>query len=358
MYSSIGASLQVTLCSPQGLLQIILQDVFLLQEDFFEKSFPCIHPTHISVLKSRLQNSKSLLKRSHKAQHPKVSPLIYLSAVPHQIGVYANICAADVAEILAAQISTHLSRYKSNYAFFQISVGLMADLLNHIDIQATPSGYLEFSIGESAIADWLNDLTQPTKALFVSADPRFSLADSPRQSPLPKTPLFAKRSHPNLFPIQYAHARCCSLLHLATQHQMIELIRLEYPFQLQWTQPNPISWLTIDQQLCTNHAAERQLINQCFTVLDELPWLDKRPRQVNSLHNPSQQLLHRDRITILAQDLAQAFHTMHQQCQIWGALQNEGSDRLTAHLALILVTQKLLYGLLQFGLGETAPRRL
>lgn len=355
----MSASLQVTLRSPKHLLQIILQDVLFLQDNFFEKSFSCIHPAHISLLKSRLQNSKSLLKRSHKAHQLKASSLIYLSAVPHQISVYANICAANVADILAAQIFTQISKYKSNHAFFQLSVGLVADLLDHIDIQATPAGYLEFRVGEWAIAYWLNCLTQPTKALFISADLRFSPADSLSKSPLPKTHShLAKRSHSNLFSIQYAHARCCSLLRLATQHQMIGLNCLADPFQLQWTQPTPVSWLTIDQQLCTNHAAERQLINQCFTVLDELPWLNNRPWQANPLHNSSQRRLHRDRITTLAQDLAQAFHTMHQQCQIWGALQNQGSDRLTAHLALILVTQKLLYGLLQIGLGVIAPAEL
>ncbi len=320
----MSAILQVTPCPPRRLLQIILQDVLISQENFLEKTFPCIDHTHISLLKSRFQNSKALLKRTHKT-----TQLTYLSAVPHQIGVYANICAVTVATILAAQISAH----KSDRVCSQIPAGL----LDPIHIQATPSGYLEFRIGDGAIAQWLTSLTQSVASLFVS--PAFS-------------------SHPvtsylNLFAIQHAHARCCSLLRIAAYQQIIGLNGLEKPSHWQWAQPHPISWLTPEQQLHTCHASERQLIHQCFTVLDEIPWQsDTLPENIQS---PS---LHPDQIATLAQDLAQAFSTMHRQCQIWGAVQNQGSDRLTAHLALILVTQRLLYGLLQIGLGVIAPAEL
>ncbi len=326
----MSAILQVTLCSPGHLLQIILQDILISQENFLEKTFPCIDHTHISLLKSRFQNSKGLLKRTHKKTQLKATQLTYLSAVPHQICAYANICAVAVANILAAQISG----YKSDRVYSQIPAGL----LDHIHIKATPSGYLEFRIGDGAIAQWLTSLTQPIASLF----------GSPALSSDPVT-----RSHPNLFSIQHAHARCCSLLRIAAQRQIIGLNWLEEPSHWQWAQPHPISWLTMEEQLHTCHASERQLIHQCFTVLDELPWrLDPLPENIQSLS------LHSDRIATLAQDLAQAFHTMHRQCQVWGAVQNQGRDRLTAHLAIILVTQRLLYGLLQIGLGAIAPAEL
>ncbi len=323
--------MQVTLCSPKHLLQIILQDTLLSEENFLG-----IHPSHSPLLKSRLQTQKGLLKRIHKN-----SQLTYLSAVPHQICVYTNVCAAKVSDILAVQ----LSGYTSDYACSPIPAGLVAGLLDHIEIQATPSGYLEFRIGDGAIAHWLNCLTQPITALFVSADSHALRASSQSQ--------ITEHPHRNLFPIQHAHARCCSLLRLAAQQQIIGLSLPEKPCQWQWMQPNLISWLTIDQSLCTKEVSERQLINHCFAVLDELPWQGD-----TSHHNIQPPPLHRDRIINLAQNLAQAFHAMHQQCQIWGDLQEEGRDRLTAHFALILVAQRLLYGLLQIGLDVIAPEKL
>lgn len=332
----MSAILQATLCSPKHLLQIILQDILLSQENFLEKTFPCIDHTHILLLKSRFKTAKSLLKRIHKKTHLKTTQLIYLSAVPHQICVYANMCAATVAKILIAHISVKLSGYKSNHVCVQIP----ANLLGHIDVQATSGGYLEFKMDDWAIAHWLTCLTQPITALFVSLDPQTAIDHFH----------LAKHSYPSLFSIQCTHARCCSLLRLATQ-QHTELSLLEAPSPWQWTSPNSIAWLTREKQLCTNHASERQLINQCLIVLDELPY------QIDALHNTSQ-ALHPSQITTLARDLAEAFSAMHRQCQIWGALQNEGRDRLTAHLALILVTQRLLYGLLQIGLGAIAPHEL
>ncbi|MBM0740229.1 hypothetical protein JOY44_00975 [Phormidium sp. CLA17] len=238
----------------------------------------------------------------------------------------------------------NVSVCKSDYTCSQLLTELEVGLLDYVEIQSTPSGYLEFRIGESAIAQWLTCLNQPIASLFVSADPHSSFLTAHSQP--------AKRSHLSLFSIQHAHARCCSLLRLATQQEMIRLNWLEDASQWQWAQPNPIPWLT-GQQLRTCTVAERQLISQCFTVWDELPW------QADTLAKNSQPLsLYPSRITILAQGLAQAFYATHQQCQIWGALENEGSDRLIAHLALILVTQKLLYGLLRIELGVVAPEEL
>lgn len=320
--------MQVTLCSPKQLLQIILQDAFLCQENPLGKSFFGLHPTHIGLLKSRVQNSKSWLKPTQKT-----AQLAYLSAVPHQICAYSNMSAAQMANNLAEQLST----YVSDDTALQIPIGLSPTLLDHIDIQATASGYLEFRLDDWAIAHWLTCLTQPITPLFAFAD----------LHPCP-----AKRSHPSLFSLQHAHARCCSLLRLAAQQQIIGLNWQEQPSHWQWTQPNPISWVTPEQQLRVNHASERQLIKHCLTVLDELPW------QGDTSHENSQALsLKLSRIATLAQDLAEAFRTMHRQCQIWGALETEGRDRQTAHLALILITQRLLHGLLT-GLGISAAKEL
>ncbi|MEX0268207.1 DALR anticodon-binding domain-containing protein [Leptolyngbyaceae cyanobacterium UHCC 1019] len=245
--------------------------------------------------------------------------------------------------MVARSLAAELSMYVSDQTSFQIPAGLSPTLLDHIDIQATSSGYLEFSIDDWAIAQWLTCLTQPTTPLFAFAD-------------LPACP--AKRSHPSLFSIQHAHARCCSLIRLAAQQQIIGLNWQEQPAQWQWAQPDSISWLTpisglpSEQQFWVSHASERQLINQCLTVFDELPW------QGAILPENTQDLsLKPSRITALAQNLAGAFSTMHRHCQIWGSLATEGRDRQTAHLAMILVTQRLLCGLLT-GLGVIAPDEL
>jgi hypothetical protein len=328
---------QVTLCPPKRLLQIILQDSLLSQDFFLEKSFSQIGQERRLLLKNKFQISKSLVKPIRSVGQRR-----YLSAVPHQICAHTDISATKVADILAAQVGA----YQSRHALAEIANGCLIGVLDHIAIQATPTGYLEFRIDDWAIAQWITGLTQPIASLFA-----FSTLPSLRPAPPHHT---AKSAEQTLFPVQHAHARCCSLLRLAALRQPENRLNLLEPplEQWEWAQANPAFWLTSTQVLRMNATSERQLISQCLTVLDELPWqADRAFSHIHSLPLPPSQ------ITTLAKDLADAFHAMHQQCQIWGALQNAGSDRVAAHLGLILVTQKLLYGLLT-GLGVMAPEEL
>jgi hypothetical protein len=311
----------------------------LSENNFLGKAFFGLTQDYLVLLKSRFQNLNSLLKHRHT-----LNQLIYLSAVPHQISAYAGISAAQTADILARKFSIHASKYRFEACSSSMPDWLVSRALEPFDIQATPSGYLEFRIKDWAIAHWLTELTQPVASLFASSTPH-SLSNS-------DAGLIQGLQH--LFPVQHAHARCCSLLCLAYERGVIELSFVENsPEQWQWEQPQPIPWLTTIQRLCTDHPAEQQLISQCLMVMDELSW---QPHELceNSQFSPPNSA----QILTLAQNLSQAFQVMHQQCQIWGALQEEGRDRLTAHVALIFITQRLLYGLLHLGLRVAAPSEL
>ena len=69
-----------------------------------------------------------------------------------------------------------------------------------LELRWLDAGWLEFRLDEVAIGEWLNDL-------WVNA--------SDRERALPALAAsIAPSLHAKIFPLQYAHARCCSLLRL------------------------------------------------------------------------------------------------------------------------------------------------
>lgn len=172
-------------------------------------------------------------------------------------------------------------------------------------------------------------------------------------SPDAKIPDQNQRTQPvnqahSLFKVQYAHARCCSLLRLAHRQSLINLSDLDsITPNWQWVEPNPIPWLYGDSKMeCESirlrleHPAERGLIDHVLEGTEQLT------------------LLTPIRAIELAKALSHGFEKFYSACRIWGEVKTETPQLAIARLGLVAITQKLLRTLLEDLLNVTAPIEL
>lgn len=131
----------------------------------------------------------------------------------------------------------------------------------------------------------------------------------------------------DIFPLQYAHARCCSLLRLGHLDNLIQLKTLDFN-QLAWfwLLPNPIPF----KQILWQPKEEKELIEQIIKTIDDID-------SVKSMK--------------LAEDLSKAFLKFEQYCRIWGDVKRQNPTLAQARLGLIAIIQFLLRYLLTEKLG-------
>lgn len=198
-------------------------------------------------------------------------------------------------------------------------------------IAVAPSGIIQFELTDTALALWLQHLAQTAL-------------------PVPQSRILSPVvSVDRLFPIQYSHARCCSLLRMANRDRILAIGNPNTATAPQiWslTTPNPIPWLD-EEKLRLVHPAEYNLISQLLTVLDNLaPVLEQ--------YNPRKPINYLK----LADSLSEAFQTFYSQCRIWGEVKIENPKLAQARLGLILATQSLLRFILEELLNAVAPLEL
>jgi arginyl-tRNA synthetase len=201
-----------------------------------------------------------------------------------------------------------------------------------VAVKVAPAGIIELELTDAGLAVWLQRLAQTN--LPVS------------ESRILSSAVCADR----LFPIQYSHARCCSLLRMAHRDRIIAIAQPDVATAPQiWSlaSPNPIPWIDEGDRLRLVHPAERRLISQLLTVLDNLyPTFEviNREQPVNYFK--------------LANSLSKAFQIFYSQCRIWGEVKIEQPKLAQSRLGLILATQSLLRFILEESLSGLAPLEL
>ena len=124
------------------------------------------------------------------------------------------------------------------------------------------------------------------------------------------------------FVVQYAHARCQSLLRLGEREGWIGLENAGI------VTPRPLPWLTHEGHLRLSHEAEARLIAHCVTVADAIAFTP----EPDSLK--------------LLMGLSAAFEEFYRDCP--------PAEHSPVRLGLLSVTGALLYWLLEIGLGVEA----
>ncbi len=234
--------------------------------------------------------------------------ILYRSSVALKLAPLWNLPALEIAAGLARYFCAIADTNQENITSQSFT------------IQVTPPGLIEFQLTDPGMALWLQFLVN-------SEFGQFPIPNS--QSPIPNSQSLSS------FPIQYAHARCCSLLRLGEREG---LIRLGVP-ALTVVEPDVIPWLNEDSIRLVD-PAERSLIFQVLGLLDELDgW--GQPDWVK-----------------LAIALSQTWESFYSECRIFGEVKTQTPHLAQARLGLVAATRSILQSLLQNRLFILAPTEL
>jgi arginyl-tRNA synthetase len=277
------------------------------------------------------------------------SGVVYRSAIALKLAPLWQLSALDIAHQLMASFPT-INQDDSE----QMSLDF--------NIEVVSPGWINFRLSDRTLAAWLQHLIQIPPLLSNPMPCSLSGQKGKRErkinneysSGLDLSDKEQVHTTPkdvrNLFPVQYVHARCCSLLRLAHQQGLIKLRDFDlktHTCTWQIVEPNPIPWLNDDQGVATEqmplrlvHPAERGLIAQLLDLQDEVGY----PDQVNCANCVKR-----------ASALSNAFERFYSSCRIWGEVTAETPKLAQARLGLVGVTGGSLKSLLQDQLAVPAP---
>ena len=248
--------------------------------------------------------------------------VLYKSAIALKL---ASLCDLPSFEI-SHQLMTYLGNSPDNYA---------EQSLLEFTVTLLSPGWLSFQLTNQSLAAWLQFLLETP---LSQEDLAFKEIYQP-----------PSMAHLDLFPIQYAHARCCSLLRLAHQQGLIQLSPHPQNRVGQIIQPNPIPWLNLERgELQLVHPAEQRLISQILALLDE----------VTSSSLLTQESDKNVSLVKLVRALSDALLNFYSQCRIWGEVKTETLLLAQARLGLVSLTQSILALILKERLGVYAPLEL
>lgn len=238
------------------------------------------------------------------------SCILYISGLALQLSKSENLQAMEIASGIVSHLSANCNKY--------------------FKIQIVTPGWIYLEVSHLILAAWLQRL----------ASGRVEVGKENTHSPTPHSrtdvPLERLLQTP-LFTVQYAHARCCSLVRLALQEGLIKFNERVSPRS--HTTLNPIPWLNCDQ-MRLNHPASHRLISKLVQVVDNLEY----PCAVNWEK--------------AALDLSRAFETFWCKCRIWGEVKTDSLELAQARVGLVMATQSVLRFLLEEKLGIFALQEI
>lgn len=238
----------------------------------------------------------SLYKRRDKNR------ILYISGVALSLSKSQNCHPMEITRAIASHLSANCD--------------------DEFNLEIVPPGYIYLVVSDRILAVWLQSLVDQSRGwgdnLGMGQD---LIPDSSR-----------------LFGVQYAHARCCSLLRLAG---LEGLIQFREPNK-QNNPANTINWLH-GSQLRFEQEASWNLISQLLQVVDDL----ECPNCAGSVNWEKAALR-----------LSQAWETFFSKCRIWGEVKIATPELANARLGLVMATQSVLRFLLEEKFGVFAQIEL
>ncbi|WP_317616846.1 DALR anticodon-binding domain-containing protein [Nostoc sp. PA-18-2419] len=215
-----------------------------------------------------------------------------------------------------------------------IAFHLSATFGDVFNVQIVTPGWIHFELTDSALGTWLQSLAVG-KGELGSGEIGREFHPTPATLSMPNS----------LFPVQYAHARCCSLVLLAHRERLIQLREPLVNSSPIWSliSPNPIPWVNCNQRLRLNHPDERHLISELVRIVDNIECPDVRGSV---------------KWEKAALNLSQAFENFWRNCRIWGEVKIVSPEVAQARLGLLMATQSVLKFVLEENLGIFAPLEL
>ncbi|MGF2036674.1 MAG: DALR anticodon-binding domain-containing protein [Nostoc sp. CmiVER01] len=219
--------------------------------------------------------------------------------------------------------------------------GICGDVFS---VQIVPPGLIHFELTHSTLATWLQSLVEGSGKWGDEGDKGTRRQGDKGTRGITKAN--AQCPVPNLFSVQYAHARCCSLVLLAHRDGLIKLrepVPNTSPAFWSVISPNPLPWLNGDGTLRLNHPDERRLISELIQVVDNIECPDVKGSV---------------KWEKVALSLSEAFEKFWCNCRIWGEVKITSLELAQARLGLLMATQSVLRFMLEENLGVFAPLEL
>ena len=177
-------------------------------------------------------------------------------------------------------------------------------------VRVVSPGWIDFHLSDRSLAVWLEELVD-----WVSQDGE-DRGDG------------GDREDENLFVIQYAHARCCSLMRLGHQEK---LIKIKYKYSV-WeiVQPIKFTWVDDRDTFWFKDPTEKRLLIQLLIVVEALITNSQKVNWVK-----------------LAGNLSESFLDFWAECRIYGEVKQKTPKLAQARLGLVALTQYFLYRILR-----------
>lgn len=240
--------------------------------------------------------------------------------------------------LYTSSVSLRLSKSQNRKAM-ELANAIASDLSRICEdvfsIQVVPPGWIYFELTHSTLATWLQSLVVGSLGVLGTGD-KGTMGQGGLLKPMPNAQ----------FAVQYAHARCCSLVLLAHREGLIKLREPVPSTSLAFwdvISPNPIPWLNCDGTLRLNHPDEHRLIDELIQVVDNI----ECPDVGGSVKWEK-----------VALNLSQAFEKFWSNCRIWGEVKITSPELAQARLGLLMATQSVLRFVLEENLGVFAPLEL
>jgi arginyl-tRNA synthetase len=262
----------------------------------------------------------------------------------HERVIYKSAIALKLAsqfKVAPIAIATQLATYLESTSDFNSSA-IRLDFF----IELANDGWIYFHLNNSSIAVWLQHLIEFPETLFR----HFRIAEAKN---IELKPSFS------FFPLQYTHARCCSLLRLGEQEGLIKISSDSHQGKFYIVEPKPIPWvnsgliakvfgnptpallLNREIEFCSLH-----LIKQLLDLLDEISTTNLIPPQKAA-----------SRLLKLTISLSEAMINFDRSYPILGQAKTH-PQLAQARLGLVAVTQYLLEFMLRDRFGISAPQEL
>jgi hypothetical protein len=253
-----------------------------------------------------------------------------------EVMISANHPCINYQCTLALQLASHwgISPLKAAENILELLISNSQSLI--FQPQIMPKGIINLAITHRSFADWLDQLIP--------------------QLLVPSSTQVAINQEINYFQLQATHARCCSLLQLATKEGLINSINAEEKFP----------WLDQTGRWDLDSSSARKLLNQIVNVIDEID-MNKDEIDMNKLEgnqpgldnfaaNISPQQRHKWQK--LGTEISLSWQEFHRFDRIFGEVCRDNLPLAQARLGLVALTRGILQKILEEYLGSIAPIEL
>jgi DALR anticodon binding domain len=272
----------------------------------------------------------------------------------HLIAVPIQPIQTNAGRVYASPVALQLAR-QSDSSAVELAQRIMNASQDQPQVCLQAYGWIHCPLSDGAIAGWLQDLSQiPPQLLTFPVD-----SDPGELEGLPARFLLSESI---IFRLQYAHARCCSLLRLADRDRLLQLIEPNPASSPRlWRIPTAIPWLTPCGQLRLVHPQEQLLLQQLLDFSGSLAGRDRYSFGQSGQTIPMTPVPWPPAAKIVERQLqllCDRFEGFYRYCRIWGEVKQAEPELAIARLGLVVAIHAVLKFCLQDLLNLDSPLEL